>query len=221
MTLFQLRALDIPHEVVELDFHTTVERIESPELKRLLAVNPLAQFPTLVTPEGAIMTETAGIVLYLNERHGRNTPWGTSSPDPARLASFYRWIVFLPTNVMTTVTQVEFPTRFITIPENASVNHGVVESWVAEAGKTRRGDVWHVLEEHLGEAMNREEGKPFLLGTEHPNMLDAYVTLLAHWTNHPRKTIAASSLLRESFEENDCDAFMGKETHSKMLDNIP
>ncbi|KAG9030659.1 hypothetical protein FRB95_003674 [Tulasnella sp. JGI-2019a] len=237
LILVQLRLFDLPHEVVTLDFHATTQRADSPELKRLLAANPFAQFPTLITPEGAIMTETAAIVLYLNQRHGSNTLWSTSGLNPPQLASFYRWLVFLPANVFTTVIHVEFPDRFVLVPADAPVQPDVVHTWVGEAGKKKRADVWLILEEHLGKSVHREEGKPFLLDTEHPTMLDVYVTLLAHWTNHPRyswieencptlvaickKTIAASSVIRQIFDENDCDAFMGKASHSKMLDEIP
>lgn len=36
-----------------------------------------------------------------------------------------------------------------------------------------------------------------------------------------KKTVAASTLVRDTFEENGCDAFMGKASHSKKLDEIP
>ncbi|KAG8854087.1 hypothetical protein FRB96_007793 [Tulasnella sp. 330] len=248
--LLQLRVLEIPHEVIEFDFLDTVARKdpEEPKLKRLTALNPLVQFPTLITPgnvekKGAVMTETAGIIMYINERHGRNTLWGTSTLDPTQLAAFYRWLVFLPANVMPIMIHVEFPKRFVTVPADAdptvkSGSDGMLK-WIADEGRKRRAEVWLILEEHLGIGMQsrRDEGKPFLLGTQHPTMLDVYLTLLANWTtNHPRhawmaehcpilksiceKTVAASSILRETFDENECDAFMGKASHAKLLDEI-
>jgi GST-like protein len=36
---------------------------------RLLRVNSLGQVPTLLVPEGAVMTESAAIALLLSERH--------------------------------------------------------------------------------------------------------------------------------------------------------
>ncbi|KAG8885757.1 hypothetical protein FRB98_001621 [Tulasnella sp. 332] len=222
---------------IQLSLNETRNRVDSPELRRLLAANPLAQFPTLITPDGSVMTETAAIVLYLNDRHGHQTPWGTSTLTPGQLASFYRWLVFLPANVFSTVTHMEYPARFVTIPVDSPVDSDLIHGWVKEAGKKRRADAWLILEEHLGKMTKREEAKPFLLGTEHPNMLDIYVTLLAHWSPHPRytwlaencptiienckKTIATSAVVRDTFEENGCDAFMGKASHSKKLDEIP
>ena len=40
-----------------------------PARDRLLAVNPLARVPTLVAPDGEILTESAAIVLRLAELH--------------------------------------------------------------------------------------------------------------------------------------------------------
>ncbi|KAG8874460.1 hypothetical protein FRB97_005902 [Tulasnella sp. 331] len=242
----QLRVLEIPHEVVKFDYLGVIagKNPDDPELKRLKAVNPLVQFPTLITPEGAPMTEAAAIILYLNERHGRNTPWGTSGLDPIQSAAFYRWLVFLPANVTPIMGHVEFPKRFVAIPESADSNlksesDGVLK-WIGDAGRKRRGEIWIVLEEHLGKGMQarRNEQKPFLLGTQDPTMLDVYLTLLANWaTNHPRHTwmeehtpilksicekiVAGSSIVRETLEENYCDAFMGKASHAKLLDEIP
>jgi len=58
-----MRLLGVPHEVVTLEYDKVVERKETPGLARLLSANPLAQFPTLITPEGAVMTEMVAIVL--------------------------------------------------------------------------------------------------------------------------------------------------------------
>ena len=59
----QLRILDVPHKVIILDYKCVTERKDTPEITKLKEVNPLMQFPTLVTPEGGILTETAAIAL--------------------------------------------------------------------------------------------------------------------------------------------------------------
>src|SRR5262245_45539577 len=59
---------------------------------RLLKLNPLGQLPTLVLPDGRVMTESAAIVLYLSElkpEAGLAPPPG----DPSR-PDFLRWLVF-------------------------------------------------------------------------------------------------------------------------------
>lgn len=60
--LVVLRALKVPHEVVTCDFKETTQK-KGPNYDRLLKANPLAQFPTLITPEGYPLTEMTAIVL--------------------------------------------------------------------------------------------------------------------------------------------------------------
>jgi GST-like protein len=93
----------------------------------LLRANPLAQFPTLVTPEGVVMTEMAGIALCasisylmllahcrvtflyedLTERHGKGTPWSIDDWSEEQRAVFYRLMVFIPANVYPTITVID------------------------------------------------------------------------------------------------------------------
>ena len=58
-----MRLLGVPHEVVTLDFSKVIKREDTPGLDRFLIANPLGQFPTLITPEGVVMTEMAAIAL--------------------------------------------------------------------------------------------------------------------------------------------------------------
>jgi GST-like protein len=46
-----------------MDYNKVVKRQDTPGLDCLLAANPLGQFPTLITPEGTVLTEIAAIVL--------------------------------------------------------------------------------------------------------------------------------------------------------------
>src|SRR5262252_5996469 len=57
----------------------------------IAAFNPLGQVPTVVLPDGAVMTESAAIALYVADRTpGLLPPAG----DPTRPAAL-RWLVFL------------------------------------------------------------------------------------------------------------------------------
>ncbi len=68
--------------------------------ERLAAVNPVAQVPTLVLPDGRIMTESAAITLYLADVAGKAdlVPAASETTRP----SFLRWLVFLVANVYPT-----------------------------------------------------------------------------------------------------------------------
>lgn len=119
-----LAALDVSHDIIEMDFESVTRKEDTPEYQRLLAANPLAQFPTMITPEGTVMTETAAIafcwvimnwrgsptdslLVDLNDRHAQGTPWSTSSLTPSQLALFYRLMVFIPANIYPVITMID------------------------------------------------------------------------------------------------------------------
>lgn len=65
-----LNEFEAPHELIWLDLRK--EESHTPEF---LAINPMAQVPTLVTEGGEVITEVAAISLYLFERfRGRPEP---------------------------------------------------------------------------------------------------------------------------------------------------
>ncbi|KAG8899365.1 hypothetical protein FRC01_010570, partial [Tulasnella sp. 417] len=168
-----------------MNYEDTTKRKDSPELRRLLEANPLAQFPTMITPEGGVMTETAAIALYLNDRHGLGSPWSTSNLAAPQLATFYRFLVYIPANIYPTVTIVEFPERYVSVPKDASVTLDEVKKWVSQESSKRRADAWTLLETQLGPGVKGFNGR-FLLGTDHPTVLDVYMAMMAHWSPYPR-----------------------------------
>ena len=52
----------VPLDTEEVDYSP-----ESPTRERLLAVNPLAQVPALVLPDGRVLTESLAILHYLDD----------------------------------------------------------------------------------------------------------------------------------------------------------
>ncbi len=80
--------------------------------ERLLAVNPLAQLPTLILPEGGVMTESVAIALLLAERF----PQAGLAPPPgsAHRPEFLRRLVWLVANVYPNVSVADYPERWVT-----------------------------------------------------------------------------------------------------------
>jgi GST-like protein len=131
--------------------------------ERLSGVNPIHQIPTLVLPDGAVMTESAAITLYLADvtRSNDLVP-PADSPERAR---FLRWLVFLVANVYPTFTYADDPSRFVTVqaaqePFRQSVN-------------AYRKRLWTLLA--------AEAGSPWFLGNRF-SALDIYVAVMTHWT---------------------------------------
>ncbi|TWA87853.1 GST-like protein [Azospirillum brasilense] len=129
--------------------------------QRLLALNPLGQIPTLVLPDGTVMTESAAIALLLAERHpdaGLAPP-----PDAPERATFLRLLVWLVANVYPTFTFGDYPERWVTeAPE--TLGGAMVE---------QRKTLWLWLESQLGDG-------PWVLGQRF-SALDIYVGAMVHW----------------------------------------
>ncbi|RJF85862.1 glutathione S-transferase family protein [Sphingomonas cavernae] len=146
---------------VQYDF-VDVEGFDEPGpmRDRILALNPLAQIPVLVLEDGAVMTESAAITLWLSERFpeaGLAPPPG--SPDRAR---FLRYLVWLVANVYATFTYADYPERWA--PGDADTLRDSVIDY--------RKRLWRFFE---GEAQ-----APWVLG-ETMSALDIYVAVMVRW----------------------------------------
>jgi GST-like protein len=147
----------IPLETEEVDYAA-----DSPTRARLLAVNPLAQVPTLVLPDGTILTESLAMLHYLDDLE----PAAALIPprgDPSR-AQFHRWTAFLVAAVYPTFTYGDEPAK-----------------WVADkaaAQALRESTDRH--REHLLRQMNEAAGAPWFLGGR-MSAIDLYLTVMSHW----------------------------------------
>jgi GST-like protein len=131
-----------------------------PALDRLRALNPLAQVPTLVLPDGSVMTETAAIALYIDEL----VPAAGLFPaagDPLRREAL-RWLVFLIAAVYPTFTYGDRPER-----------------WVGDAGPALHAAT-SAHRERLWREVEGVTGAPWFLGSRF-SMLDVYVTAMTRW----------------------------------------
>ncbi|CAN5144377.1 glutathione S-transferase [soil metagenome] len=79
---------------------------------RLLALNPVAQVPTLVLADGLVMTESVAIALWLSETY----PAANLAPAPGSQGrpEFLRRLVWLSAAVYSTFTYADYPERWTT-----------------------------------------------------------------------------------------------------------
>jgi GST-like protein len=94
----QLAWYGLPFTIEEVDdlFASAAARA------RLGPINPVAQVPTLLLPDGSVMTESAAITLHLADVAGSNA-LVPASGDTFR-PRFLRWLVFLVANIYPTFT---------------------------------------------------------------------------------------------------------------------
>ncbi len=128
----------------------------------LTRMNPLAQVPVMVLPDGSLMTESAAMTLYLADVTGRDdlVPGGN---DRER-ASFLRWLIFLVGNIYPTFTFADVPARFVPLEEAREAYRAVVD---AHAQK-----LWRIVEDHAA--------SPWFLG-ERFSALDIYISAMTRW----------------------------------------
>jgi GST-like protein len=133
---------------------------------KLQPLNPLAQVPVLVLPDGQVMTESAAITLHLADLTGRDD----LVPDaqaPER-AAFLRWLVFLVTNVYPTFTYGDIPTRFVKDEDAAKGFRSEIDAYL------RR--LWTIVESAAS--------APHFLG-QRLSALDVYLAVLTRWRPGP------------------------------------
>jgi GST-like protein len=133
--------------------------------RRLAAVNPVAQVPTLVLPDGSVMTESAAITLHLAEVTGS----AALVPGPGETARprFLRWLIFIVANLYPTFTYADDPTRFAP---------AVAAAEFADNVTRYRMQLWGMIE--------REAGEGWFLGPRF-TALDIYLAVMTRW--RPRR----------------------------------
>lgn len=161
------------HERIEID--TAAGRHREPDYLKL---NPRGQIPTLVLPDGTVMTETAAIALHLCD----SFPGADLLPPPgsSERARCLRWMLFGAVDLYEANLRVEYASRYTSDPAGAA--------GVEKAARQAVERDWRIIEAALGES----DG-PYLLG-ERFSAADLYLAMLAGWhqdlaaflSGHPR-----------------------------------
>ena len=133
---------------------------------QLLPANPIAQIPTLILPDGTVMTESAAITLLLADLTGRTdlVP-GASAPERAQ---FLRWLIFIVTNIYPTFTYADDPARFVDGEVGRSTFRANVDAYAKR--------LWGILE--------AAAAGPWFLGDRF-SAVDIFVAAMTQW--RPRR----------------------------------
>jgi GST-like protein len=137
------------------------------ESQRLVSANPLAQVPTLLLPEGTVMTESAAIALHIADR----VPAAGLVPPPGDAArdAFLRWLVFIVANVYPMYTVGDDPSRWVSTESAQKELRASTDAY--------REKSWRIVEANIAP-------QPWFLGTRF-SALDVYVKVMSHW--RPRR----------------------------------
>ncbi|HEY4055979.1 MAG TPA: glutathione S-transferase family protein [Kofleriaceae bacterium] len=152
----------VPYEREEIDYDKP-----GPDRDRLFALNPLGQVPTLVAPDGGVMTESAAMVLHLDEQH----PGARLLPPLETRArrEALRWLIFIVASIYPTFTFGDSPEKFV----------GDAGDRLRASSNERRENSWRQVESAV-----QSYGGPWFMGAQR-TMLDVYVWAMTHW--RPRR----------------------------------
>jgi GST-like protein len=153
-----LRLADIPYSYEETDYDAP-----GPQRARLFALNPLGQVPTLVMPDGAVMTESAAIVMMVADR----APQAGLVPPPgaAERNAFLRWFVFMVAALYPTWTYGDNPRKWM--PEAAHPEE------LRTSTDRHRQTLWRFVEKSISPA-------PWFLGARF-SAIDLYTGAMTQW----------------------------------------
>jgi GST-like protein len=152
------RLAGIPYERQEVDYDQP-----GPARDRLLSLNPLGQVPTLVVPDGSAMTESAAIILMIDDRApeaGLAPPRGAAERN-----AFLRWLVFLVAAVYPTHTYGDDPRKWLPGVPDPTV--------LRETTDRHREKLWKYVETQI-------DPRPWFLGSRF-SAVDLYVATMTHW----------------------------------------
>jgi GST-like protein len=126
-------------------------------------INPMRQLPTLVTPSGEVLTESAAILIWLadNHPHARLSP----SIESPRRAAFLRWMAFVSSAIYALFWIVDDPSRVSEDP--------AAQPRIKARLETRLADCWAIMDAQV-------EPDTFLIGDD-ISVVDIYVTVISRW----------------------------------------
>jgi GST-like protein len=159
-----LTLLEIPYALIDA---YTFDPDDKASGDQVLAANPMRQVPTLVSPTGEVITESAAILIWLADRHpaSRLAP----APEDPKRAQFLRWMIFVSSAIYSLYWVKDDPSRLVPDP----TGHAALEARVLN----RIADCWGIMDSQV------EPGR-YILGDE-LSVLDLYVTVVTRF--RPRR----------------------------------
>ncbi|WP_193222029.1 glutathione S-transferase family protein [Amylibacter sp. SFDW26] len=154
-----LEEAGLPYKLVSIDIEASENRGAD-----YLKVNPTGRVPTLITPKGEVIYESAAIGLYLIDHHGLDA-LAPLSNDPLR-GAFLQSLIYLSNTVQAFYRTFYYPDRFgQSLETEAAFKATAVENLY---------DAWECVEVYL------QKNGPYHLGDRF-SFADIYLVMLITW----------------------------------------
>jgi GST-like protein len=155
-----LELADLPFKIVDAaswEPNSSIQELET--------INPLKQIPTLVLPDGSILTESAAILIHLGLTHPAS---GILPTDSMLRAQAIRGLVYISANCYSAIGIIDYPERWLSEKDDAmkeNVRNGTVRRLHAN---------WDIFAAMFPATS--------FLGGDEPNALDFLAVVVSSWS---------------------------------------
>jgi GST-like protein len=160
----------VPYRIVDAATWNKTAAFE--ELKR---INPLHQIPTLVTPDGTVLSESAAILIHLGLAHPRAK---LLPANASQRAQAIRAMVFIAANCYAAIGVIDYPERW-----HGKGNKDADER-LRKGARRRLHKLWCMF----ADTFATEEKSTFLFGAQ-PGAADLLAAVVSRWSG-ARKHLA-------------------------------
>jgi GST-like protein len=148
-------------------------RAQQAALAELTRANPLHQLPTLVLPDGTVLSESAAILIHLGLVHPRS---GLLPRALSQRAQAMRGLVFIAANLYSAIGTIDHPERWIAGEAGAAK--------LRQGARARLHAMWSVF----ADVFHPDPTAPWLLQTARrgreapPGALDLLAAVVSRWS---------------------------------------
>ena len=161
-TQVALELIGVSYRVIE-----TASWEPNDAFSELLKVNPLGQIPTLVLPDGGVLSESAAILIHLGLAHPES---GLLTRDPSARAQAVRGMVFIAANCYAAISIIDFPERWCADADSDDV----VKDRIRAGTRVRLHKHWEMFADLF-------PARPYLSG-EALGALDIHAAVVSKWS---------------------------------------
>lgn len=177
-----------PHAVLEesgLAYNLVPVDISSNENRsaEYLKMNPTGRVPTLITPTGQVLYESAAISLYLADHHGLEDL--APPPDHALRGTFLQSLIYLSNTVQAFYRTFYYPERFTQSTDDRDAFRATAIANLYDA--------WESVEIYL------EQNGPYHLGQRF-SLTDIYLVMLVTWFKPMEDLLGKYPVIKQCFD---------------------
>jgi GST-like protein len=155
-----LAIIGAPNRLVE-----TASWEQNKAFAELLKLNPLGQIPTLVLPDGGVLSESAAILIHLGLAHPDS---GLLPRDDSARAQAIRGLVFIAANCYAAISVIDYPERWC---ENADE---ATQKRIRAGTRARLHQYWEMFADLF-------PARPYL-GGNGIGALDLHAAVVSKWS---------------------------------------